>query len=155
MALILSLAAIAIFGAAALFDALSRRIPNRLSLALAGLGLLRIGLALIEGGSVLGSGFDLAAAVGVFGLAAFGFHFGMLGGGDVKLLAAGALWLGAAALGPYLLTTVLAGGVLAMAFVTWHMLAGHRLGARTGPSLPYAVAIAAGGIVTTLGLPWP
>ena len=39
----------------------------------------------------------------------------------MKLLAAGTLWLGAAALGPYLLVTVLAGGLLAVAFLAWHL----------------------------------
>ena len=95
----------------------------------------------------------LAAAVGVFALAAIAFRFRVLGGGDVKLLAAGTLWLGAAALGPYLVITVLAGGAMAVVFVFGHLvkpisMRGHR------PSLPYAVAIAAGGILTTAGALW-
>ena len=71
----------------------------------------------------------------------------------MKLLAAGTLWLGAAALGPYLVVTVLAGGVMAVAFIAWHFA---RPGAaqRPRPSLPYAVAIAAGGILTTAGALW-
>ena len=80
--------------------------------------------------------------------AALAFRFGLLGGGDVKLLAAGTLWLGAAALGPYLLVTVLAGGLLAVVFVAWH-LRRRPTRRRRRPSLPYAVAIAAGGILTT------
>ena len=129
-----------------------RQVPNRLTLALALLGLLRIGVALAEGGGAVASAFDLAAAVGVFAVAALGFQFGLLGGGDVKLLAAGALWLGAAALGTYLVATVLAGGLLAIGFVLWHLVAGRRGAGKT--SLPYAVAIAAGGILTTLGPGW-
>jgi prepilin peptidase CpaA len=151
MALVLAVAAIALFGVAALTDAFSRRIPNPVSLALAGLGLLRIGVALIEGESALTAGLDLAAALAVFTLAALAFRFRLLGGGDVKLLAAGTLWLGAAALGPYLMTTVLAGGLMAVAFVAWHLV--QPVSARAHrPSLPYAVAIAAGGILTTAGL---
>ena len=67
-------------------------------------------LALVAGEGALTAALDLAAALAVFALGALAFHFGLLGGGDVKLLAAGALWLGAAALGPYLMVTVLAGG---------------------------------------------
>ena len=149
MALTLSLAAIALFAAAAVTDLTRRQVPNRLTLALALIGLLRIAVALAEGGGAVASAFDLGAAVAVFAVAALGFQFGLLGGGDVKLLAAGALWLGAAALGTYLVATVLAGGLLAIGFVLWHLVAGRRGAART--SLPYAVAIAAGGILTTLG----
>ena len=70
-----------------------------------------------------------------------------------KLLAAGTLWLGAAALGSYLMITVLAGGLMAVAFVAWHYV---RPGAarRQRTSLPYAIAIAAGGILTTAGVLW-
>jgi prepilin peptidase CpaA len=147
LALILSLSAIVLFAAAAVTDLHRLQVPNRLTLALALLGLLRIGIALAEGGGAVASAVDLGAAVGVFVVAALGFRFGLLGGGDVKLLAAGALWLGAEALGTYLVATVLAGGLLAMGFVLWHLVVGRRRAGMT--SLPYAVAIAAGGILTT------
>ncbi len=153
MALILSLSAVALFAAAAATDTFTRRIPNGLSLALALIGLLRIGLALRAGGAELASAFDFGAAIAVFALAAVGFHFGLLGGGDVKLLAAGTLWLGAAALGPYLFATVLAGGLLAIGFLLWQLIVGGR-NREKGAGLPYAVAIAAGGILATIGLPW-
>jgi prepilin peptidase CpaA len=153
MALVLATAAIALFTAAAVTDSLSRRIPNRISIALALLGLLRIGAALVAGEGALTAGLDLAAAAGVFTLAALAFRFGLLGGGDVKLLAAGTLWLGAAALGSYLLVTALAGGLMAVSFVAWQFAwpGGAR---RRKPSLPYAVAIAAGRVLTTAGALW-
>lgn len=150
MALVLSLAAIALFAVAAVTDARVRRIPNWLSLALAALGALRIALALLEGSGALASALDLAAALAVFALGAGAFRFGLLGGGDVKLLAAGTLWLGAAALGPYLMTTVLAGGALALVFIAVQL----AVPGRQRPSLPYAIAIAAGGILTTAGPLW-
>jgi prepilin peptidase CpaA len=149
MALVLAIAAIALFGAAAVTDTFSRRIPNPVSIALAVLGLLRIGAALVAGEGALTAGLDLAAAAGVFTLAAIAFRFRLLGGGDVKLLAAGTLWLGAAALGPYLMVTVLAGGLMAVAFLAWNLV---QPSGASRPSLPYAVAIAAGGILTTAGL---
>jgi prepilin peptidase CpaA len=153
MALALAIAAIALFATAAVTDSLNRRIPNRVSIALALVGLVRIAAALMAGESALTAGLDLAAAVAVFTLAALAFRFGLLGGGDVKLLAAGTLWLGAAALGPYLLTTVLAGGLLAVAFVAGNF-ALPKSAQRLRPSLPDAVAIAAGGILTTTGALW-
>jgi prepilin peptidase CpaA len=146
----LSAAAIAVFASAAITDSVSRRIPNRLCAILALLGLVRIAVAL-AGGQIAAPGLDLGAAFGVFALAALGFRFRVLGGGDVKLLAAGALWLGAPALGPYLLATVLAGGALAVLFVAWRLALPGRA---AGPSLPYGVAIAAGGILTTAGGLW-
>jgi prepilin peptidase CpaA len=148
--LVLSACALAIFAAAAATDARDRRIPNALSGALALLGLARIALALATGEPPLPLAIDLAAAVAVFALGALGFASGVLGGGDVKLLAAGALWLGAAALLPFLTATALAGGVLALAFVAWGLLGP----ARPKPGLPYGIAIAAGGILVTGGALW-
>ena len=92
---------------------------------------------------------DLAAAAAVFALGALAFRFRLLGGGDVKLLAAGALWLGTGELGSYLMTTVLAGGIMAVVFVGFHLVIPGRRARAKPPTLPYAVAIAAGGILTT------
>ncbi len=154
MAVLLSIAAIALFAVAAVTDARERRIPNWLSVGLAALGALRIVLALAAGSGALASMLDLAAALGVFALGAGAFRFGVLGGGDAKLLAAGTLWFGAAALGPYLLITVLAGGVLAFFYIAWQLAVPGRMARENRPSLPYAIAIAAGGILTTAGPLW-
>jgi len=152
MTLLLTLCALALFAAAAATDIGARRIPNRLTLALALVGLARIALA-PAGAAVLSLGVDLGAAAVVFLLGTAGFHLRLLGGGDVKLLAAGALWIGATSLPPYLMTTVLAGGLLALGFIVWHLALGKRGAA--APSLPYGVAIAAGGILTTGGFSLP
>jgi prepilin peptidase CpaA len=150
MILALSLTAIALFGWAALSDVRTRRIPNRLSAALAGLGLARIALALVAGGGAAALAADLGMALAVFALGAMIFHFGLMGGGDVKLLAAGTLWLGAPALGTYLFATVLGGGLLAVLFVVWEFVSGRRADPKSRASLPYGVAIAAGGILATV-----
>jgi prepilin peptidase CpaA len=150
MSLLLSVCALALFVAAATTDALDRRIPNAITVGLALVGLARIALALATGEPVWPLAADLAAAVAVFAVAAVAFHFRLLGGGDVKLLAAGALWLGAAALMPYLTATALAGGVLALVFVGWHL----AMPGRAKASLPYGIAIAAGGILATGGAIW-
>ena len=91
----LSLVAIALFAAAAATDLRSRRIPNRLAAGLAALGLLRLLLALVAGAGAAAVSADFALALAVFAVAALAFRFGLIGGGDVKLLAAGALWIGA------------------------------------------------------------
>lgn len=147
MALVLSCAAIAIFVAAAVNDATRRIIPNPLVIALALLGALRIVVGLATGDGFGAAGLDVLAAVAVFGIGAGAFAAGMLGGGDAKLLAAGALWIGTAGLGGYLLATVLAGGVLAILYVGWQFMS-RRASAK---GLPYALAIAAGGILATAG----
>jgi Flp pilus assembly protein protease CpaA len=60
---LLSLLAVALFAAAAVTDLRSRRIPNQISLVLAGLALVRIGMALAAGVGWSAAGLDLVAAV--------------------------------------------------------------------------------------------
>jgi prepilin peptidase CpaA len=108
------LPALVLLASAALFDLRTRRIPNALTLTLAIGGLLHG--ALSGGGAsvlwgALGSLAALALAVGVLYLP---FAAGLIGGGDVKLLAAAAAWLGVAAIPPLLVATALAGGGLSI-----------------------------------------
>jgi prepilin peptidase CpaA len=147
--LVIPILAVALFAAAAVSDARHRRISNRLSAGLALLGLARIAVDLASGAGLGAAAADVAAALAVFALGALAFHRRWLGGGDVKLLAASALLLGLGELAPFLFATALSGGVLAIGFVAWRcFLPGWRY--RGGlPSLPYAVAIAAGGILAT------
>jgi len=88
---------------------------------------------------------DMAAQVGlaalVFGLFAAAFAFGWMGGGDVKLLGALALWLTWPKLVTMLFVMSLAGGALTLAF-----LVAARLARRSErPEIPYGLAIALGG----------
>jgi len=152
MALILPLLAMTVFALAALTDVTGRRIPNRLVLVLVALAAVRIGTAMVDGAGLAGPALDLGLALAVFLAGAFVFHFGMIGGGDVKLIAAGVLWTGAGAAGEFLLATAIAGGVLAAAFLLQTRIAPRPEGAAAKlrpPSLPYGIAIAAGGILTT------
>lgn len=111
---------------AAANDLLTMLIPNRISVllvaAFAALACTGI-LTLPELGSQLGAG-ALVLAV-TFTL----FAFGVIGGGDAKLAAATALWIGFDHLADYLLLAAMAGGALTLAL----------LAARSQP-LPYAVA---------------
>jgi prepilin peptidase CpaA len=152
MSELLALVAIGLFLAAAADDIKRRRIANGLVLALAAAAALRLGIGLATGAGEVTPLSDLAAALVVFAAGIAAFHFGFFGGGDAKLLAAGALWTGAASVGAFLFATALAGGVLALAFLVWAPLA--RSGGREVQriALPYGVAISAGGILATTGI---
>ncbi len=97
---------------------------------------------------------QIGLALLVFGIFAGAFALGMMGGGDVKMIGALALWLQPWALARMLVVMALAGGVLTL--VT---LVEHRLRKRPGqPEIPYGLAIATAGlwviandILTSLG----
>jgi len=75
-------------------------------------------------------------------LLAGAFYAGMMGGGDVKLASALALWFSPGSTLKFLVLMSLAGGVL-----TIGILALHRARGRAGrPEIPYGVAIAFGGL---------
>ena len=85
---------------------------------------------------------QLALGLGVFILLAAAFYAGMMGGGDVKLAAALALWFSPASTVKFLVLMSLAGGVLTLVVVVV-----HRVRRREGrPEIPYGVAIAFGGL---------
>ncbi|WP_366554397.1 A24 family peptidase [Aquibaculum sediminis] len=94
-------------------------------------------------------GYTLAGALAVFLLGLLAFRYGILGGADVKLLSAAALWLQPAQLLVFLQVTALAGGVLALVYLLLARLRGESAGS---VKLPYAVAIAAGGLAVTPSL---
>ena len=85
---------------------------------------------------------QLAAGAIVFTLLAGAFYAGMMGGGDVKLAAALALWFSPAGTLKFLVIMSIAGGVLTLALLAWHRSRG-RIGR---PEIPYGVAIAFGGL---------
>jgi len=85
---------------------------------------------------------QIAGAVIVFLLLAAAFYAGMMGGGDVKLAAALALWFTPGLTIKFLVLMSIAGGVLTLALLAWHR-AKHREGR---PEIPYGVAIAFGGL---------
>jgi len=88
------------------------------------------------------AGIHLAMGAGVFVLLAGAFYAGMMGGGDVKLAAALALWFSPQSTIKFLVLTSLAGGVLTLGIIAW-----HRARQREGrPEIPYGVAIAFGGL---------
>ena len=85
---------------------------------------------------------QVAAGATVFALLACAFYAGMMGGGDVKLAAALALWFSPAGTVRFLVLMSIAGGVLTLGILVW-----HRAKKREGrPEIPYGVAIAFGGL---------
>lgn len=125
---------------AAVIDTRTFTISNGLNAAvalLAPLYWLSVGLDPLPGMAI-----QIGIAVGVFALLALAFFAGMMGGGDVKLAAALALWFSPAATLKSLVLMSIAGGVL-----TVLVLVVHRLRKREGrPEIPYGVAIAFGGL---------
>ena len=92
--------------------------------------------------SLLDVAWALACAAGMFGLGTLAFAAGAMGGGDVKLAAALALWFSPASTIKFLVLMSLAGGVLTLGLLGW-----HRAKSREGrPEIPYGVAIAFGGL---------
>ncbi len=93
----------------------------------------------------------LAALLFLAGLAAF--RAGLIGGGDVKLLAAVGLWAGPGGLGLHLLVQALVTLLLLPVLLAQAALAGQASGdvqAGARPTVPLGVAIAAGGIAVIL-----
>ena len=89
-----------------------------------------------------GVAIQLAAGAAVLALLAAAFYAGMMGGGDVKLTAALALWFSPAVTMKLLVLMSIAGGVLTLVILGW-----HRFKQREGrPEIPYGVAIAFGGL---------
>lgn len=153
----LSFAALLVFPVlmafAASSDLLTMRISNGLVLATV-VGF--IALALVVGLPLETIGMHFAVAAGVLVVGFAFFAFGWIGGGDAKLAAAIALWLGLGLLLPFVVYASLLGGALTMLI----------LGARRWPlherlrrirwldrlhdsksGVPYGIALAAAGLL--------
>ncbi len=144
-------------------DVATRRIPNLLTAALA---VAALALHATMGWSSFILAIGMLAGVTLLGFVAF--SCGWLGGGDVKLLAAGAAALGFPDAVPFLIYTAIAGGVLALVvaiamgrlssvFASVSLVLrplaykGTVVVAPKAPiTLPYAVAIASGATAVAL-----
>jgi len=145
---------------AASSDFLTLTISNRVSLILVG-GF--VALAVIGGVSAADVLSHLAAGCVVL-VAAFSlFARGIIGGGDAKLAAAAALWLGFDHLLPYLLYASLLGGALSVGLIWFRMaplpdwLARHDWAQRLhgkDAGVPYGIALAAAALAIYPQTPW-
>ncbi len=143
----------AIMAWAAASDLMTMRISNRLVLVL----LVAFALMTVLSGMPLDELYSHTAAGAVVFVGAFAFFaFGWIGGGDAKLAAITALWLGWPLLLPYLVYSALFGGALTVAILLlrhWPLPAGlvgvgwvFRLhDAKAG--VPYGIALAAAGML--------
>jgi len=145
----------------AVSDVRTRKVPNVLVGALLICGFLE-NAALSGWSGVLG---DLAVTAAVLLAGSFAFSFKLVGGGDVKLLAAAAGALAYPAGVSFVLLTLLCGGVLAIGYAalrgrlqatfanvqaaTLPLFAGVRpVRPDNGLAMPYALAIFAGALAT-------
>jgi len=81
---------------------------------------------------------------GILAVGTVAFARDLMGGGDVKLLAAAGLWVGFSA-APWLLAAIfLAGGILALIYIIVRKLRGKSR--REAGRIPYGIAIAAGAL---------
>lgn len=135
-----------------------RRIPNWLTLGAIALG---VGAAAIEGGGdgLVDSLIGLAVAGGLF----LPFCLlGVVGGGDMKLMAAVGAIVGWPMVLRVVCNTCIAGGLIAVALMAWHgvllttlanvfrIMVGmprRTKGLRNPPMVPYALAVTAGTLI--------
>jgi prepilin peptidase CpaA len=143
----------ALMAFAASSDLLTMTISNRVSLALiAGFGIM----AAVTGMDLTAIGLHFAAAALVLTVTIFCFARGWVGGGDAKLAAATALWLGFPHLIEYLLAASIFGGVLTLLIIGFRrfplppLLASQvwldRLH-RPDTGVPYGIALALAALV--------
>jgi prepilin peptidase CpaA len=145
---------------AASSDLFTMTIANRVSLILAGGFLL---LALLTGMSAADIGWHVGAAAAVLAAAFVAFSCGWIGGGDAKLAATTALWLGFGHLFDYLVYASLLGGALTLLLIqfrAWPMprlLIGRDWAERLhsdGAGVPYGIALAAAALAVYPHTQW-
>lgn len=138
---------------AAANDLFTMKIPNRISLALIG-GFVAIALITRMPLETLGLHVVIAVAVLIATFTLFSLN--MLGGGDAKLMAAGALWMGPDHIIEFVAYVTIFGGILAVAMLGYRnflpakalpLPAWARRLHRTGEGIPYGIAIAAAALM--------
>ena len=133
---------------AAVIDVRTFTISNGLNLVVALMAPLywwSIGLPLWPDAAI-----QVAVAAAVFAALAVTFYMGMMGGGDVKLAAAIALWFKPVTTLKFLVIMSIAGGVLTLIVLLIHKKRAkprlNEAGKAIRPEVPYGVAIAAGAL---------
>lgn len=137
------LAAAGIVTWAAVSDLRTNIIPNSANVAL---------FVLWTGWVISGAGaspwLSISIGAAMFLVGAVLFHFGQMGGGDVKFLTVLCIWAGPSEVLPFLIHVAFAGGVLTLAWIANGRFVAPALGravhADAKRVVPYGVAIAAG-----------
>jgi prepilin peptidase CpaA len=150
----------ALMAFAAASDLLTMTISNRVSLTLAAGFVL---LAVVTGMSLSDIGWHLGAAGIVLAVAFVFFGLGWIGGGDAKLAAATALWLGFDHLLTYLIYASLFGGALTLLLIQFRRAPLPAVLARQpwvqrlhdrDSGVPYGIALAAAALAVYPQTPW-
>ena len=156
---VLALAFPGILVVAAACDVARYLIPNALSIALVG---ALVPAALVAGLPAESILYHVLAGAAVFGVGFVLFAFKTIGGGDVKLLAAAAVWTGWNVLGSFLIAVAIVGGFIALTLLAVRLVwpgsqrpRGGPLGRLMSPKqgVPYASAIALAGLAVTPRMP--
>ncbi len=135
-------------------DLVTMTIPNRLCFAIAAGFFLVAAVTRAPGDLML---FNLSCGAAVLIATFLMFSFGWIGGGDAKLAAATALWLGWGAMLDYFLAAAIYGGALTVVLILGRKmplpgwLAGEKWIARlhdVKSGVPYGVALAAAGVMS-------
>ncbi len=143
----------ALMVSAAISDLLTLTISNRISIALA---ILFVAMAFACGLPARAILLHLACGAATLILAFSLFARGWIGGGDAKLAAATAIWLGFDHLSDYALSASALGGLLTLAIIglrKWPLpgvLVARRWIARLhepGTGVPYGIALASAGLI--------
>ncbi|MFC4349039.1 prepilin peptidase [Kordiimonas lipolytica] len=130
---------------AAIEDLKTRRIANRLSLILVGLFGVTVAADLLSGTNVMAAlvwPIVVGGSVFLVGLALFAT--GAMGGGDVKLMSAVALFAGPDLGLSFVLYVAVIGGIVALALLAWSRWSKDK--SEHSVKVPYGVAISAGGL---------
>jgi prepilin peptidase CpaA len=132
-------------------DFLTMTITNRLCLAIAA---AFFPVAALAGLGAAGIALHAACGLAALALAFALFSAGWIGGGDAKLFAAAALWLGWESIAAYAAATAIAGGALSLLYLALRLLpAGatayfsayvRSIGQR---DIPYGIALTAAALV--------
>ena len=129
---------------AAFTDLRRREIDNWLNGTIAlGAPLFWLGTGL----SLMEIGYQFAIATATFAICAALFAIRAMGGGDVKLLTALALWVEPLWFAKLLLVMSVLGGMLTLVFGAWHIARRHR----ERVAIPYGIAISAAGLWAIAG----
>lgn len=136
---------------AAIFDASSMIIPNWLNALIAA---VFVPVALAGHMEMSAIGWNLALGAVVFAVGAGLFLLGVMGGGDVKMIAACSVWLGLPMMAPFLIYTAIAGGALAAFALVARRIAPAGVSdagwtrwlTERKSGVPYGIAIAAGAV---------
>src|SRR5271165_180357 len=141
----------ALMTAAAVEDVRRLVIPNAIVVGLCVLWPLQ--LASAPAISLVGTAGAALCAAAVFAAGALLFSRGLMGGGDVKLLAAATLWAGPATTPALLIVTAVLGGLLTLALLSSLALRAvfaPAAGAAKRVPVPYGVAIAGAALIVTI-----